>query len=768
MNGEKRAEEKIRILGEIELDKVLSLISSYSLFPETKPYFSFDLFSSEQDEIFKRRKRVGRYISFLEGEREISSFPPVADILSELEDNQIDLSGDKIYILASFLKSYVKLLEFDEREAEINDEWLALSGEVFSTLDVDGNVLPDHPLLKELRRELDEKKRKRREYTSSFIRENEDLVMSSTPSFHSGRMLFQIKSMYRNKVPGYVEGESGSGKALYIEPFQLVDLNNDVSLAEARIENRIRKILRDFSVRMKSLLPSLRSMRRDVISFDLYYSFAAYMKKMKGKACAISDVVSIVRGRHPLLSEPVPIDLKIKKGVKGVVLSGANAGGKTVSMKTLALLAALNQISGYSLLDEKSSLPVFSSILADIGDGQSIFDDESTFSAHMEKIRVISDLVDDDSLVILDELSSGTDPEEGSALALSILTYLKEHSRLVVVTSHYSSLKERAYADETLMNASMSFDEDNGKPTFSIIPDVPGESHALSTAKRKKLPEKIINDAYENLKGKKGSVASLISKLMDEKRELESLISLQKEELRKVSDERKKLEEERDKVKRRELELDRTSLDEYSKLLREGRREVESIIKGFSGGKNREEAKIHRERLSELSEKEKEERARLDASDVEEKRDFSVGEIVLCGKMRKSGRILKKEKKNMFLVLLDGGVKMTIKGKDMVRKEEKDKGKKVLYDISSFSRESASYSLDLRGKTLEEAKEALSEEIDSALLSSLKRFEVIHGYGDGILMRGLHEYLKKRPEVVSYRFANPEDGGMGKTYVDLE
>ena len=769
MKDEQREAEERRMYEEMGLMKVLSLVSSNALFPESGSLFTPDLIEKDIASIDKRGERIARYISLIKGGEDVTTpFPYISDVIESVENGARDLSGEGVYRAHLFVSSFLNMLRFEKATDRIRHSWVDFIDEVSKTLLPDGNVDESNPRLLPFLEKIESAKRRRREYSESFIRENSAILTSNTPFYHSGRFIFQVNAYERSKVPGYVEGESGSGKALYVEPFALVDLNNDVFLSEERLSKEKKRILEELVEMLSSLIDEIVQMRAEVLDFDLHHAFSVYLIKIKANRMMHGEKVSLLSARHPLVENPVPIDFSIGDGIKGVVISGANAGGKTVTMKTVALLSMLNQITGFAPADGKSELPIFSSFLSDIGDWQSIEEKESTFSSHMLHVKNIEDLADCDSLVILDELCSGTDPEEGSYLALSILEYFSKHAALTLVTSHYSLLKERAYGEDYLMNASMSFDEERGIPTYKVIINAPGESHALKIARNKGLSEEIIRRYEELSEGKKDSVSNLIGKLTREKKELDEELESLKAERGRLEAKRKVMEKEEKELKEKLLSLDRKSLDEYSSIIRKGRSTIENLVKAIRENKADDSSvKEAKKELDALFEEKEREEKRLDESSVHTQ-SFSVGDEVSCGKLGKRGKVLAVGKKGQYLVLLEGGLKITLPSDQLKLNDKKGSKASVSYDISKFKNKKASYTIDVRGKKLEDALKVVQDEIEEATLSSLSSFVIIHGLGDGVLMRGIHEYLKKRRDVASYYFARPEDGGMGKTYVELQ
>ena len=419
-----------------------------------------------------------------------------------------------------------------------------------------------------------------------------------------------------------------------------------------------------------------------------------------------------------------------------------------------------------------SSLPLFDQVYCDIGDEQSIDDELSTFSGHMKQIASILREAGSDSLILLDELGSGTDPVEGSAIAQSILEYAHTRACLTLVTSHHSLLKQYAYAKKEIINASMAFDERSLEPTFTIVVGLSGESHGLDMARSMGLPPSVIAQA-ETLLGSEQLQLSAIIKDLEGRR-----IALE-EEGKRLERRRIALHGEIKGVQLKELRLNQqlaqlkagqlTSLERFT---REKRRELEALVADLRrGGAEQDESGRIKEALSSLTDRiQAEEKELASLEELIEERtpkaapvNYEVGMDVLCGPTKREGRILKKLGKGRYQVAIDA-MKMTLKASDLTPAKGGEQTVSVSYQSSAAEPKLV---LDVRGLTLEEALSQVALQIEAALVHGMESFSIIHGYGDGILSRGIGEYLKAQRAVKDYRFAMPEDGGMGKTYVML-
>ena len=757
----------IKAFKDIELDLVLEKVRSFSLFKESEDYINFKSFTADKDVINDRYLKIERYMNLLESANDLNSFPSIFHIFSYARKSHQDIEGKDVFLIGLFLESYEKMLVFLDDGETLSEEDGKLKEEIIFSLDQDGNVNENHPRLLVHKKALDAAKSRRSSYTASFMRDNRNILQGENPLFKDNRIVLPIKASERSKVKGYLQGSSQSGQTLFLESLDLINLNNDVLLAEERIKEEERKIKHELSEKVRAVLDEIYVMRKRAMDFDFHYAFSVWAKKNNARHVRNANNVDLINARHPLLKKAVPINIKINENIKTVVFSGANAGGKTVTMKTIALLSALNQISGFTLADEVSTLPYFDNILTDIGDNQSILSDESTFSAHLKNISYCIKNTTENSLILLDELGSGTDPEEGAALALSILDYLSPRARLTLTSSHYSKVKNHAYTKEDMMNASMAFSDSTGLPLFKVIENIPGDSHAIDAAVRAHLPKEIIESARSVLSDRNESAASLISSLIKKSRTLDRKMTEAELERRYAQKEKDDLEERLREIEKEKRELEKEGLKEISSFLKDSRRTLETLIKDITTGKlDKNKIKKAKDFMEYVQKKEESVKKSVEEKEETDEplKEFDVGENVLCGGSRVKGQILEKNKKS-YTVILDSGLKLTLSAKDIYKREGE---KKVTIEkaISAVNKK-AEYEMDLRGLRGDEAIEKIEDQIEACTLTGLSSFSIIHGLGDGRLMKRIHEYLKTNNNVKNYYFARPEDGGMGKTYVDL-
>lgn len=758
-----------RTVKDLEFDRVLDLVRAYSLSDVGRNAISVDRVTSDTAVLEARADRISSILGKIVNEgSQLSPFVPIDALVTQDAGRGLVHDGADLLAYASFVSSFEELSRFEDNPGLCADGMIQLAREIAAGLEGDGSVRDSHPLVRPLFRALEAERSRRAAYAQECIISNSQLYQSGQAVYRNERVVLPVRREKRGLVSGYVQGSSASGGTLYVEPFELVELNNNVTLAEDEIRRVKYQIISGFSHRVDSFRDELRSMLSYLADFDFHYSFAMFIHRTKSQRTVFSDTIRLVGARHPLLFEKaVPISLTVPPQCRVVVLSGANAGGKTVTMKTVALFALLSQICAHAPFEEGSSLPVFSSFFTDIGDGQSILENFSTFSGHMANVAEICRNSDAGSLVLLDELGSGTDPAEGAALVDSLLDYFKDKGSMLFVTSHYSQVKLHAYGDSGMLNASMEFDEGTDRPTFRVIEGLPGDSHAIAIAKRMGLPAKVVASARASL-DPASSVSQMISNLNGRLRALDRKVTeltLEKKRYEKMESELALRQKELDELR---LRYEEGSADELRRWMKETRRRLENLVRDVSTGAL-DSRKTHAVKsfIRELEDKSREtdesvsaQKARMKGPDEV---SFKEGDEVLCGSFGRRGIILRDLGKGRYQVSLDS-MKMTLSSDDL---RPAPAEKKATVSPFSVSTPRPSLTLDLRGRTLAEAVAAIDDEIESCLVHSLSSFSIIHGYGNGILSQGIHSYLSKRKEVKDYYFANPEDGGMGKTYVML-
>lgn len=778
----------------LELNTVLQEISSYTLTREGRDLLFSRKASRDPVYLAEELRRTGRTAGLLSFREPggISTFPDIDDHVQRVSKQGSVLDGEGLFAVGIYLQYAGTLYswfinppegfmgEMPVPDASVPKEASSVSKRILKDLEAPGAVKKDHPRLKPLYRELERARQDRSELSYALIREDPSLWQQETPTVRNGRIVLPVKSSLKSKVPGFVHGISASGNTMYLEPHALAESNNQVIIQEQKIQAEVLAVLRELSSLVRGSLDAVHQAMDAAGRLDYLLAKARYSMVHD---CEVPNIgegheFSLIQARHPLLGRhAVPIHAEIPPDTRAVIITGPNAGGKTVTVKTMGLLSLMVQHGIPVPASSQSTIPLFSSIHADIGDDQSIAESLSTFSAHMKKIADMLRLTDEHSLVILDELASGTDTFEGSALAKAVVEYCLNKGCLTLVTSHHMSLKQFAYTDSRVINASMEFDETRKVPTYRILFGSPGSSYAVETAQRMGIPEEIIVSARKYLSDQSDKTTRMIHSL--EKQELELHMKL-----RSLESARQELEQKRREtdlkmlqIKQQELMFRKKDLSFINSFMETSRSELENLIRSLREGElTREKLKKVKDFQDRLAQEQRslKETVEHQAQEISGRRGyhFSPGMSVLAGKGRTRGIIRRKGKKPGFWFVEMGSLRMDIHENDLVPIEFDDD---TFYDAGRtveirYERQGSlpRFELDLRGMTLEQAAAELEQQIDRAVLHGVGRFGIIHGKGEGILQRGIQEILSHHVSVKQFFFAPPEQGGFGKTIVELK
>ncbi len=669
------------------------------------------------------------------------------------------------------------------KEAELLPDLVEYAEAILKELNPDGSVKDNHPLLKKARARIAGLHGRINKITSVYMAENRDIWQAAVPSQRDGRIVLPLKSNFRGRVKGLVHEVSTSGATVFIEPFDLVELNNEMTFEQNQLNQQVIKIYRGLTDKLREGVDELDTLNRQVSYLDSWYARAEYSirnKCIRPQNC--ENGIVIKKGRHPLLGESaVPISLSYNDEISILIITGPNAGGKTVTLKTCGIFVLMNQFACELPAMEGTAIGMYDDVFADIGDDQSIEESLSTFSGHMKRISEITKKAGSSSLVLLDELGSGTDPSQGSAIAMGILEHLRTNSISTIVTTHHAAVKNFGYTHKGAVNASVAFDAVTMKPTYEIIEGVPGESHALEIAQSIGLPEEIISKAGQYMESGDVTVSEMI-------RELERRQNLIFERDRKLAEAEKEIREDRRALDLARLRLRQSQheigLDDYGKMksfLKESRKELENLVRELREGEiTRVKTKKVKNFVASVEEKLDIEKAEIEKteeeialynSDDENGTDDGViklqpGTEVKYRKNNKTGILVEERKKDSWLVAF-GNVKLTIKTRDLTAIKSSGKKKAVKASgVAGFTAR-AVFELDLRGMRAYEAESALIKQIDSALLSGMNEFSIIHGLGEGVLQKTVQDFLRSCEAVKSFSFSDPEQGGFGKTIVRL-
>ena len=603
-------------------------------------------------------------------------------------------------------------------------------------------------------------------------------IMEPIVTIRNNRYVIPVKEEYRSYIKGFVHDTSSSGSTLYIEPTSIFDLNNKINHIKIEEDLEIEKILHQLSASLYAYTTELDNDLNLIANIDLIFAKAHFGIEINGITPILNNekFVDLHKARHPLIDKDkvVPINIGLGKDYVSLLITGPNTGGKTVALKTLGLLL-LMAYSGIPIpCSEGSNICVFTYIFADIGDEQSIQESLSTFSAHMKNIVEITKKANDNSLVLLDELGSGTDPVEGAALAISILSYLKDINSLVCCTTHYQELKEFALVTDGFENASFEFDIENLKPTYKLLVGIPGKSNAFAISKKLGLDEQILNVANAHLKEDKVSIEELLKNIYDNKLKVEKQVEETEKNLRQVESLRKSLEKKQDDVLEKRAKMLEDAKLEARDILLSAKEEATEIIHELSASVDLKQANNLRNKLNDkIRNINSVHYSGQDNSfEVINKNDIKDGLNVYISSLGTNGIILGNtvNKSNEVQVQV-GSMKMNVKLSDLRKLSSNITASKSTGKVTtekSSKTKVISPEINVIGQNVDEAIYIIDKYLDNCASANISPVRIVHGKGTGKLREGIHSFLKKHPHVKSFRIGTFGEGEMGVTVVEIK
>ena len=619
-----------------------------------------------------------------------------------------------------------------------------------------------------IRRSISSMQNRLRSKLNELMSSKASMLTDNLIVMRNNRMCLPVKIEYKNTFKGIVHDVSSSNTTCYIEPESTVETANQIESYLAAERKEVQVILKNLSLLVSAESDALLTNLEALTSLDVIYAKALMGRERDYNSINLVEnhYFNLKKAKHPLIptEKVVPIDVELGKNAKVIIITGPNTGGKTVALKTIGLLHIMTMCGMMVPCNNDSTVSVFSEVLVDIGDEQSIEQSLSTFSAHMTKMNKILEDTSFESLILLDELGSGTDPKEGSSLAIAMIDYMKKRGATIIVTTHYSDLKTYAYNNEGVLNASVEFNTNTLMPTYRLLVGVPGKSNAIEIAKRLGLPEQIIADSrlyMENINSSEGSTLMTnleeeMTKLRVQQEELEHKIEMYDSLNHKLSIEKINLTKQTDKI----IENARI---EAQKIISQSKEEANELISKL---KDMESTEYKEHELAELKHKVKKLNVSNDDNALFDE-ELSVGDYVFIKPYEKNGTITK-IKKDKYSVQM-GQFTVDFSKNDLikaVRPKEKVQRQTRMSGYNPASH--ASLSLDLRGKRYEEVKDLMDSYIDQAILGNLETVTIIHGFGTGAIRNAVQDYLKKCPYVKNYRYGQEGEGLNGVTVVKLK
>lgn len=620
---------------------------------------------------------------------------------------------------------------------------------------------------------------------SSFVSGNSrTYLQDAVVTMRNGRYCIPVKAEYKSQVPGMIHDQSSTGSTIFVEPMTIVRLNNEMRELEIQEQKEIEMILSNLSQLAAENLDAIFDDVKLLSELDFIFARAQLAKSQNATEPRFNRdrIIDIKKARHPLIDKHkvVPIDIRIGETFDLLIVTGPNTGGKTVSLKTVGLLTLMGQSGLHIPAFDNSRLSVFREVYADIGDEQSIEQSLSTFSSHMTNVVRFMETADSDSLVLFDELGAGTDPTEGAALAIAILSTLHERGIRAMATTHYSELKVYALSTPGVENASCEFDVETLRPTYRLLIGVPGKSNAFAISQKLGLPLSIIERAKEQISQEDETFEDVLSNLEESRKTIES----EREELLSYKEEIKTLKEQleakQDKLDQRKERIIAEANEEAHRILREAKDYVDQTMRIFNkAGKDSMSAKELEKHRSDLRKKMDKAGKKVALKTPQKQKstlrpqDLSLGDSVKVMSLNVKGTVSSKPDSKGMLFVQMGILRSKVHISDLQLIDEPvitgpalsrtGAGKIKMNKSASVRTE-----INLLGKTVDEAVSELDKYLDDAYLAHLSSVRIVHGKGTGALRKGVHNYLKRLKYVQDFHLAEFGEGDAGVTIVEFK
>lgn len=618
-----------------------------------------------------------------------------------------------------------------------------------------------------------------RDKLSNFIHSSSysKYLMDSIVTIRNDRFVIPVKEEYKDNISGAILDISASGATVYIEPSSIFELNNKINGIKAEEAIEIEKILKNLSLSLFPIADNLKTSLETIGKIDFIFARAKYSKKMNGICPIITDEkeIHLYGARHPLIDPDVvvPIDISIGDSYSSLLITGPNTGGKTVTLKTVGLFCIM-ACSGILIpAKENSSIYVFDNIFADIGDEQSIQESLSTFSSHMLNIIDILNSATSNSLILLDELGSGTDPLEGASLAISILEHFHALGALTICTTHYPELKKYALTHDGFENASSDFDVENLRPTYKLLIGIPGKSNAFAISKKLGLSDEILSRAKSFQKDDDINIETLLKNIYDDKLAIEE----EKEKIQKNSNQiellRKSLERDNSKLTAEAENIVADAKFKARNILLDAKEEANDIIRELNKeSTNVKIANSMRNKLNKSIDSLSETHEYEQNATKLKTEDIFIGKEVLCKNLNSHGTVLSLPNKSSEVKVQIGSLTMNVKLDnlaDVAISKIKSSNASAFKSKTSFNNnlksKNVASEINVIGLNVDQAIPIVDKYLDDCYMSNLESARIVHGKGTGRLRDGIHSFLKKNPHVKSYRMGTYGEGEMGVTVV---
>jgi DNA mismatch repair protein MutS2 len=787
---------KNKTLKVLEFDKILNILETKSETSIGKSFMRKVKILKDLSEVLRRQKETSEGVSFIIT-KGTPPFGGVTSIKEYAKRTQLGgtLTAGMLLKIADNLRASRMMINYlsSDRDSGYEYEYLPeygkklskntdLEEKIFSAIISEDEISDNASFkLKSIRREINNKNASIKSKLNSMVTSEsiKKYLQDSIVTIRNDRYVIPVKQEYRNQVKGLIHDQSSTGATLFIEPMQIVELNNELSTLALEEKREIERILAELSVYAGEFSEELIINEELLAELDFIFAKAKFSLEYRCSEPILNRerYINIKKGRHPLIDKKdvVPTDIWLGKDFKTLIITGPNTGGKTVCLKTLGLFVLMTQYGLHIPAESGTEMGIFKDVFADIGDEQSIEQSLSTFSSHMKNIVEILREIKDNSLVLLDEVGAGTDPVEGAALATAILDTLNNMEVITAATTHYSELKIYALTKEGVLNGSVEFDVETLSPTYKVLIGVPGKSNAFEISKKLGLENYIIDSARNLIEKNSIDFEDALLQIEKDRKHTEEA----KEEILKLKREQEVL---REKAKKQEEKLN----SQKEKILKEAKFEARKILEdakkessGIISKLEKYSSELDKSARKEINDLRDNLKQKIESMTPREQilktydTDYVItnGDYVFIASLNQKGYVISDTSADNKVTVQVGSMKLSLPVNTLVKIEEDEPSDKLNKDKTrkySLRTKNVSTSIDLRGMNLEEAFLEIDKYIDDAYLSGLNEVQIIHGKGTGVLRQGIAEYLKKNKVVKEFRLGDFSEGGTGITIVKLK
>ncbi len=774
-------------LEKLEFNKIKNILSEFAISENGKemclnlePY-------TNKDKIEKALAETTEAVALLYRKGNLP-LVPLGEITSHILNlkNQNFLQTKALLELATLLKTsrLIKNYYFDKELNQTDSltnyfEHLytntSIEDKIFSSI-IDENTIDDRASdnLYKIRNQMRKIKQNIKDKLQSLL--TSKYLQEPLITLRQNRFVVPVKVEYQSEIKGFIHDTSSTCSTVFVEPISVFDLNNQLSELKNQEIIEIEKILQILTSLFFNIISELENNYNLLTILDFIFAKAKYSKSTNSNCPKLNDekIIYLKNAIHPLLDpeKAVPITLEIGKSFSTLLITGPNTGGKTVTLKTIGLLTAMAQSGLHIPASEESSIYVFDNIFADIGDEQSILESLSTFSSHITHIISIINNATSNSLVLVDELGSGTDPIEGASLALSILEYLKENNITVLATTHYHELKEYALLTDGVENASCEFNLETLSPTYRLLIGVPGKSNAFAISQKLGLKQEILENAKKLINSDTAKTEDLLKEIYDSKALIEAEKEKTVEASKQIQTLKEKLENEKNDISEHKKEYLQKAKQEARDILLNAKEEANEIIKEMESEKSTNTKQLNKLRnklsdklndVTQIKEPDKQSTTVFDETQIK------PGLVVFVPKFNKNGTILSYPNQSKKFNIQIDNIKTTLTVSEITIAHQTEKPKSIPQKKQSdFIPKKVQTELNVIGLNIEESIFLVDKFLDEAAIAKLEFVRIVHGKGTGVLGKGIQKYLKTHPHVKSYRYGTFGEGEMGVTIVEIK